>query len=152
MTRPDFVYAIQIATTPERLWEALTSAEFTSRYWHGRRVASTWRKGDPVVMTRSDGGADFEGEILEVDPPRRLVFRFHVQDGAAMQAEGPSRVTYDLKPEGSTVRLTVTHDEFPEGSAVHAGISQGWPGILSGLKTLLETGRPMPAAAAAGCD
>lgn len=143
MTRPSFVYAIHIATTPEKLWEALTKPEFTRQYWADRVVSSTWRKGDRLVMTQANGKPDFEGEILEVDPPRRLVFQFHVQDGGRYQAEGPSRVTYEIAQKGATTSLTVTHDDFPEGSAVYDGISNGWPAILSGLKTLLETGRPM---------
>ena len=144
MSRPDFVYTIHIATTPEKLWQALTDPAFTRQYWAGREVAATWRKGGTLRMTKPGASDDFAGEILEIDPPRRLVYRFHVQNDAAMKAEGASRVTYELEPAGKTVRLTVTHDEFPEGSVVLPGISKGWPTILSGLKTLLETGAPMP--------
>lgn len=143
MNRPSFVYAIHIATTPEKLWWALISPEFTSRYWAGRNVGGDFRKGGRIVMTQADGSPDFEGEILEFDPPHRLVFEFLVQDGGRLQAEGPSRVTYEIAQKAKTVSLNVTHDGFPENSLVYDGISNGWPAILSGLKTLLETGNPM---------
>ncbi len=149
MEKPKFVYVTLIDTTPEKLWAALTSPEFTAQYWYGARIHSTWQVGSPVTF--DDAGGDLlAGEVLKVDPPRTLSYTFQPLRDAEQRAERPSRVTFEIEtlgagpgPQGSAVKLTVTHDDFPENSKVIQGISNGWPGILSSLKTLLETGRAL---------
>jgi uncharacterized protein YndB with AHSA1/START domain len=154
MTRPSFVYVTYIATTIDRLYRALTSAEFTERYMFGRRVESTWEVGAPVRYTGRDGRLSDSGVVLESDPPRRLVFTWRVEFDDALRAEGYSKVTFELEAQGGEVRLTVIHDELREDSGVFRGISGGWPKAIASLKTLLETGRPLaisaPETAAAG--
>ena len=154
MSKPSFVYVTYIATTIERLYQALTSAEFTERYMFGRRVESTWKVGAPVRYLGRDGKLSDSGEVLEADPPRRLVFTWRVEFDDALRREGYSKVTFDLEPLGGEVKLTVVHDELREGSGVLKGISGGWPKALASLKSLLETGRPLaissPDSAAAG--
>lgn len=138
-----FVYVTYIATTPDKLWEALTTGDFTERYWGGRRVESTWVVGAPIVYRYDEGRkVDITGEVLRCEPPRVLSYTFGVGSGEG--EEPASRVTFELKPFGALVRLTLTHDQFPPGSKVLEGVSHGWPGILSNLKTLLELGRPLP--------
>ena len=136
---PTFVYAIYIRARPEAIWQALTDADFTAKFWSGRRCETDWQQGSALTMRAPDGSVDFAGEVLESDPARRLVYTFDVRGSD----EPASRVTYELEPIGGTVRLTVTHDRFPPDSAVHRGVAKGWPGILSGLKSLLETGQSL---------
>jgi len=154
MSKPSFVYVTYIATTIERLYQALTSAEFTERYMFGRRVESTWKVGAPVRYLGRDGKLSDSGEVLEADPPRRLVFTWRVEFDDALRREGYSKVTFELEPLGGEVKLTVVHDELREGSGVLKGISGGWPKALASLKSLLETGRPLaissPESASAG--
>jgi uncharacterized protein YndB with AHSA1/START domain len=143
MDKPSFVYVTYIATTADRLWQALTSAEFTERYMFGRRVESTWEVGAPVRYWSHEGELSDSGEVLESDPPRRLVFTWRVEFDEALRREGYSRVSFELEPIGGEVKLTVVHDELRPGSGVLKGISGGWPKSLASLKTLLETGRPL---------
>lgn len=154
MSKPSFVYVTYIATSAERLWEALTSAEFTERYMFGRRVESTWTVGATVRYVGRDGNLSDSGEVLESDPPHRLVFTWRVEFDDALRREGYSKVTFELEPLGGEVKLTVIHDELREGSGVLRGISMGWPKAMASLKSLLETGRPLhvssPETAAAG--
>ena len=139
MDNPKFVYVTYITTTPERLWAALTSSEFTTKYWFGLRWESDWRVGSRFASYHPDGRLGDSGEILASDPPRRLEFTF-TPDHLGPLAEPPSRVTYELEPLGGQVKLTVTHTDFEPGSVVFEGIRGGWPKILSSLKSLLETG------------
>ena len=154
MSKPSFVYVTYIATTIERLYQALTRAEFTERYMFGRRVESTWKVGAPVRYLGRDGKLSDSGEVLEADPPRRLVFTWRVEFDDALRREGYSKVTFELERLGGEVKLTVVHDELREGSGVLKGISGGWPKALASLKSLLETGRPLaissPESASAG--
>jgi len=143
MTKPSFVYVTYIATTIDRLYRALTSAEFTERYMFGRRVESTWAVGAPVRYMGRDGNLSDSGTVLESDPPRRLVFTWRVEFDDALRNEGYSKVTFELESLGGEVKLTVIHDELREGSGVEKGISMGWPKALASLKSLLETGRPL---------
>lgn len=143
MSKPSFVYVTYIATTPERLWTALTQPEFTERYMFGRRVESTWTVGAPVRYWGREGTVSDSGQVLESDAPRRLVITWRVEFDDALRNEGYSTVTFELEPLGGEVKLTVTHDELREGSGVQKGISMGWPKALSSLKSLLETGRPL---------
>jgi uncharacterized protein YndB with AHSA1/START domain/DNA-binding transcriptional ArsR family regulator len=131
------VFEIYIKTTPERLWHAITDTEMRSKYTFGAVVTSDWDKGSRYEG-RGHGNLIFEGENLEVDPPRRLVQNFRAVWGDDVKAEGTSRVTWEIVPIGDSCRLTVTHDQLREGA--NDQLYGGWPMILSGLKTLLESG------------
>jgi uncharacterized protein YndB with AHSA1/START domain/DNA-binding transcriptional ArsR family regulator len=133
------VFEIYIKTTPERLWEAITAPEQRAKYSFGVGVESDWTQGSTYTAAHREAGVQIsEGENLEVDPPRRLVQSFNALWGEDVQAEGTSRVTWDIEPVGDSCRLTVTHDQLREGA--NDQLFGGWPMILSGLKTLLETG------------
>ena len=133
------VFEIYIRTTPERLWEAITDAEIRSKYNFGARVSSDWTPGSPFEMSAPGGrGLLGEGENLEVDPPRRLVQSMVALWSDEVKSEGTSRVTWEIEPVGDSCRLTVTHDGLREGA--NEELYGGWPMILSGLKTWLETG------------
>ena len=136
------VFEIYIRTTPERLWEAITDPDIRSKYNFGARVTSDWAPGSRYEMSARDGAFMLgEGENLEVDPPRRLVQSMTALWSDDVKREGTSRVTWEIEPVGDSCRLTVTHDQLREGANdEHYG---GWPMILSGLKTLLETGEDL---------
>ena len=158
--KPEFVYTTYIRTTPERLGRGLTDPAFTRRYW-GLAFESGWKTGSPYTLKLDQGDvkiADPAQVVLQSDPFRRLSYTWHtftpewaaaydVSDGhlAQVAAEPRSTVTFDLEPVGDLVKLTVVHGGFAAGSAVLPGISQGWPRLMSDLKTLLETGEPLPA-------
>jgi uncharacterized protein YndB with AHSA1/START domain len=131
------VFEIYIKTTPERLWEAITDPDLRARYSFGVRVESDWTNGSTYSSTAGEY-AIASGENLEVDPARRLVQSFNALWSDDVKAEGTSRVTWDIEPVGDSCRLTVTHDQLREGA--NDEVYGGWPQILSGLKTLLETG------------
>jgi uncharacterized protein YndB with AHSA1/START domain len=133
------IYEIYIKTTPERLWQAITDPDIRTNYQFGTRQISDFTPGSRVEL--SHPGADgllAEGEILEVDPPRRLVQTMTALWSDEAKAEGTSRVTWDIEAVGDSCRLTVTHDQLREGA--NEELYGGWPMILSGLKTWLETG------------
>ena len=133
------VYEIYIRSTPERLWEAITDPEIRSKYNFGARVDSEWTCGSRLEL--SAPSADLllgEGEILEVDPPRRLVHTMTALWSDDVKSEGASRVTWDIEPVGDSCHLTVTHDQLRDEA--NAELFGGWPMILSGLKTWLESG------------
>ena len=133
------VYEIYIRTTPERLWEAITDADIRSKYNFGASIRSDWTPGSRFEMGSPKApGLLGEGENLEVDPPRRLVQSMVALWSEDVQREGASRVTWEIEPVGDSCRLTVTHDELRDGA--NAELYGGWPMILSGLKTWLETG------------
>ena len=138
--RSSFVYVTFIRTTPDKLWEALTDPQFIRQYWFGTTVECGWKKGSPWKMVGSDGRLVDTGEILEIDPPRRMIIRWQNEWNPALKAEGPSRCTIELDPVGIAVKLTITHEiDRPESKFITA-VSGGWPRILSNLKSLLETG------------
>jgi uncharacterized protein YndB with AHSA1/START domain len=140
--QPKFVYVIYIASTPEKVWQALTEAKMTERYWFGYRVSAAGKVGSSFTA-KSPGGRDFDkGVILESDPPRRLSYSWHPQHDE-FKNERPSRVTFDLEPFKDQVRLTIVHDDFAPGSKVFDSICRGWPAVLSSMKSLLETGRAL---------
>jgi uncharacterized protein YndB with AHSA1/START domain len=132
------VFEIYIKTTPERLWEAITDSELRRKYNFGVGVESEWIEGSRYAGVATGAGTMFEGENLEVDPPRRLVQSFNALWGEQVRSEATSRVTWEIEQVEDSCRLTVVHDELREGA--HGEIYGGWPMILSGLKTLLETG------------
>jgi uncharacterized protein YndB with AHSA1/START domain len=140
MGKPKFVYVTYINTTPEKLWSALTSSEFTEQYWFGSRIRSEWKVGSPLTIATTVPGKDWLGEVLQSDPPHVLAFAFRVADGA----EHRTRVMFQLEQQGPVVKLTLTHDELDErDETFHAAISKGWPAVLSNLKSLLEGSRPL---------
>lgn len=140
--KPTFVYVTYIQSTAERVWEALTDADLSAAYW-GHSNVSDWRAGSRWEHRRIDGSevADVVGEVVESDPPRRLVTTWSAPDSEAQ----PSRVTFDVEPYGGIVRLTVTHEDLLD-EAERAGAAAGWAAVLSNLKSLLETGHPLPQA------
>ena len=142
MGKPEFVYVTYIETTPEKVWEALTTSEISKRYWWDTSVVSDWKVGSPFALVLH-GKTTNVGEILEADRPRRLSYTFrHILNDAARK-EPPSRVTFVLEQHGKLVKLTLTHEDFVDGSVILDGISKGWPAILSSLKSLLESGTPL---------
>lgn len=151
MTKPDFVYVTYIATTPEEVWRALVDTDVTRQYWKGvpdgpaRVNVSDWKVGSTWEHQRADEThvVDLVGKVVESSPPRRLVLTWaRPQD--AQDAAKHSRVTFDIEPQGARlVRLTVAHEDLKDDAKMLAGISSGWPMVLSNLKTLLETGRPL---------
>jgi uncharacterized protein YndB with AHSA1/START domain len=140
MPKPEFVYVTYIETTPEKLWQALTDSEFTRRYWFDTEVRSNWKVGSPFALVMNGEVTD-TGEILEADPPRRLSYTFKHEMMEEMRNEPATKVVFTIEPWGNLVKLTVTHEGFAEGSRLLGAISKGWPAILSGLKSLLETGK-----------
>ena len=136
------VFEIYIKTTPERLWQAITDDEMRRRYNFGVGIRSDWTPGSRYEGIHPGAPTPIAaGENLEVDPPRRLVQSFMALWSDDVKAAGTSRVTWDIEPIGDSCRLTVTHDQLPEG--VNDEVYGGWPQILSGLKTLLETGESL---------
>jgi len=133
------VFEIYIKTTPERLWDAITDSEIRSKYNFGVRIDSDWTRGSKYETSHpSNAGPLVEGENLEVDPPRRLVQSMRALWDDDVKKEGTSRVTWEIEPVGDSCRLTVTHDQLRQGA--NEELYGGWPMILSGLKTWLETG------------
>ncbi len=145
MTAPENVYQVEIATTPERLWQAITDPEQTRKYYYGALSKSDWTVGSRWTSEGEDGEVYLEGEILEIDPPRRLVHTLHVVQDPAAAAEAPSRVEYEITQIGDRCRLTLIHTG--RGPATIEYTSGGWETILGGLKELLETGEVAAAAA-----
>ncbi len=136
------VFEIYIKTTPERLWDAITTSEMRQKYSFGVGVKSDWTPGSRYEAAHPNPpGLISEGENLEVDPPRKLVQSFTALWGEDVKLEGPSRVTWEIEPVADSCRLTVTHDQLPENA--NSQLYGGWPMILSGLKTLLETGETL---------
>ena len=140
MARSTFVYVSYIRTTPEKLWSALTDAEFMKQYWFGMRCESQWTAGSSWTLVSGEGQVFDAGEILEAEPPRRLVIRWQHQNRPELTAEGPSVCTMELEPNAGAVKLSITHSIEREPSQFIAAVSGGWPKIISNLKSLLETG------------
>ena len=143
MTGSRFVYVTYIRTTPERLWQALLDPEFTRRYWCETWQDCAWTPGAPWRLMIPDGRVGDDGEILEIEPGRRLVLTWRNAFKPELRAEGFSRLTYELEPQGDSVKLTVLHEMDTPGSKLIEATSGGWPAILSSLKSLLETGEPL---------
>jgi uncharacterized protein YndB with AHSA1/START domain len=138
--RSEFVYVSFIRTTPEKLWDALTTPEFIRAYWFGSTIESRWTKGAPWKLIKPDGHVDTAGEILEVEPLRRIVIRWQNERIPELAAEGPSRCTIELEPKGHAVKLTIRHELERPDSKLITSVSGGWPLVVSNLKSLLETG------------
>jgi uncharacterized protein YndB with AHSA1/START domain len=140
MTRSTFVYVTYIRTTPEKLWSALTDAEYMKQYWFGTHCESRWTAGSSWKMVSGDGKITDDGEIVEAEPPRRLVIRWQHQSKPELKAEGESRCTMELEPTGTAVKLSITHTIERDPSKLIEAVSGGWPKIISNLKSLLENG------------
>lgn len=146
MSAPKLVYVTMIRTTPAKLWQALTDPEFIRQYWFGRHNTSTWKEGEVIESRSPKGELEWHGKILKSVPESEVVFTFDELECG----EPPSKVTFKVErlgegtfPQGEAVQLTVIHEDFPEGSKVREGVSNGWPAILSSLKSLLETGKSL---------
>jgi uncharacterized protein YndB with AHSA1/START domain len=140
MNKPKFVYVTYISTTPEKLWSALTSGDFTEKYWFGSRIQSDWKVGSPLKILTGVPDKDWQGEVLQFDPPRLLSYNFRVLGGA----EHVSRVAFHLEQHGPVMKLTLIYDELDEKDVkFFEGISAGWPAVLSNLKSLLEGGHSL---------
>ena len=140
MARSTFIYVSYIRTTPEKLWSALTDGEFMKQYWFGTHCESQWTPGSAWKMVYPDGRITDAGEIVEAEPPRRLVIRWQHQDRPELKAEGHSTCTMELEPSGTAVKLSITHTIERDPSKLIAAVSGGWPKVISNLKSLLESG------------
>jgi len=141
MAGSSFVYVTFIRTSPDELWSALTDPEFTKKYWFGVHQESDWKAGSSWKLIFPDGRIADAGEIVEIDPPRRLVLRWRNEFKPELKAEGYSRCVVEIEPAGDAVKLTITHTMDRDKSKFIDAVSGGWPRILSNLKSLLETGR-----------
>lgn len=145
MDRPAFVYIIYIKSTADKVWHALTDPGMTRQYWSNHRNASDWRVGSPWRHEDHDDASlvDISGTVLESVPSRRLGFTWATPLDAKKGAR-LSRVVFEMTEDDGEVRLILTHDQLSESSEMAEGIAEGWPLVLSSLKTLLETGSPLP--------
>jgi uncharacterized protein YndB with AHSA1/START domain/DNA-binding transcriptional ArsR family regulator len=149
-TRPAQVYSVFIKAPQAKVWDAITKPEFTHRYLYGGEANTTWKPGSRLLWTEHGTGHELvDGEVIEFDKPNRLVFSWIVKYDPELSAEGASRVTYELSEKDGLTKVTIVHDDFPQGSKVYDNVAGGWPYVLSGLKTLVETGAPMVAEKAA---
>ncbi len=140
MEKPKFVYVTYIRTTPEKLWSALIDPEFTRQYWVGTWQECTWEAGASWKIVIPGGGVTDSGHVVEINPPRRLVLAWKNEIKPEMRDEPASRMTYELKQDGEMVKLTVIHESEVPDSKIIKSVSNGWPLVLSSLKSLLETG------------
>jgi uncharacterized protein YndB with AHSA1/START domain len=142
--RPDTVYTIYIAASAEKVWEALTSAEFSRKYVFGFAIEAELRQGGAFVVRAPDGSEHIAGEVLVCAPPARLTVTWNVNWPGLVAALGQTLVAFEIEPAGGAVRLTMTEShERPLSDDILEGGRQGWPAILSSLKSLLETGQPL---------
>ncbi len=139
-----FVYVTYIRTTQQKVWEALTTPKFQKAYWFGMHQETDWKPGSSWKLMFSDGRVADAGEVVEFDPPRRLVLKWRNEFRPEFTAEGFSRCMMELASEGDLVKLSITHSMERENSKLIEAVSGGWPRILSSLKTLLETGEGLP--------
>lgn len=146
MNNKSFVYVTYIATSPEKVWQALTSADYTQKYFFGTSVQSDWQEGSEVQYFRGNGELDVYGEVMKAEPNEILSFTWkHVDD---IEREKPTVVTFKIQQFNETVKLTLLHDnlredDFFERDDTFMGLNNGWPAILSNLKSLMETGKTL---------
>ena len=142
--KPAIVYTIYIASTPEKVWQALTSAEFSKMYFFGNSVEVDLRVGGAFIVRTPDGALHISGEVVECDPPRKLSVTFNVNWPGLIEKLGPTLVTYEIEQSGESVKLTLvqSQDRVLSDDILSGGRS-GWPAILSSLKSVLETGKPL---------
>jgi len=142
--KPAIVYSIYIASTREKVWQALTSAEFSRMYFFGNAVEVDLKVGGAYIVRTPDGALHISGEVIECDPPKRLTVTFNVNWPALIEKLGPTLVTWEIEQSGDAVKLTLlqSHDRILSDDILSGG-RQGWPAILSSLKSVLETGKPL---------
>jgi len=142
--RPAIVYTIYIASTPAKVWQAFTEAEFSRKYFFGFAVEAELTVGGAFIVRAPDGSLHIDGKVIECDPPKRLTVTWNVNWPDLIEKLGPTLVTYEIEQAGDAVRLTMieAHDR-PLSDDILSGGRQGWPAILSSLKSLLETGQPL---------
>lgn len=143
MEKSTFVYVTYIRSTPEKVWQALTQPEFTKQFFFGSIHESEWKVGATWKIVAPDGRVMDSGEVLEIDPPKRLVLKWRNEFKPELKAEGYSRMTYELEPEADMVKLTVLHEIDKGQSKLISAVANGWPMILSSLKSMLETGESL---------
>ena len=143
MANSSFVYVTFIKTTPEKLWTALTEPEFTRKYWYGITHESDWKAGSAWKMVFEDGRVADTGEIVESDPPKRLVIKWRNEFRPELKEEGYSRCVIEIEKMENVAKLTISHSVPKDNSKFIEAVSGGWPMILSNLKSLLETGEVM---------
>ena len=141
MSNSEFVYVTYIRTAPEQLWSALTTAEFMKQFWSGMHFETDWKSGSLWQLVFPDGRVADAGEIVEIDPPRRMVLKWRNEFRPELKTEGYSHCTVNLEPFDDGVKLTITHVMDRAESKLINAVSGGWPRILSNLKSLLETGQ-----------
>jgi uncharacterized protein YndB with AHSA1/START domain len=140
VAKPKLEYQAYIRTTPDKLWEAITNPQVTRQYFYGLAVESDWKPGSSLKHVMPDGtSTTVEGKVLEIEPRKKLVHTF----ATTGVSDAPSRVTWELEPMGSVTLLTITHDEFDGETQTYTSVARGWNPVVSGLKTLLETGKPL---------
>jgi uncharacterized protein YndB with AHSA1/START domain len=145
MEKPSSVFVTYILTTPDKLWEALTNSGSTEQSFLGQRMESDWTVGSTWKLLMEDGRIDSQGTVLESDPPRRLCISWRVEWVEEYRNLPESKLTFQIDPLGEVVRLTVSEFHHPSIDEKHIeGGRRGWPVVLSSLKSLLETGRPLP--------
>jgi uncharacterized protein YndB with AHSA1/START domain len=142
--KPAIVYTIYIASTPESVWQALTTGEFSRQYFSGFAIEADLRVGGAFIARSPDGSVHIGGEVIQCDPPKRLTVTWNVNWPALVEKLGPTLVTYEIEPAGEAVKLTLiqSHDRDISDDILSGG-REGWPAILSSLKSLLETGHPL---------
>ena len=145
MAESRFVYVTFIRTTPEKLWQALIEPEFTRQFWGETWQESEWKPGASWRLMIPDGRVGDSGEILEIEPGRKLVLAWRNEFLPELNAEGDSRMSYEIEKQGDVVKLTVIHEMDKPGSKLIDKVSSGWPMILASLKSLLETGESLEA-------
>jgi uncharacterized protein YndB with AHSA1/START domain len=143
MKTSKFVYVIYIRTTPDKLWQALTDPKFVRKYFFGAVQESDWKPGASWQLKTPDGRVADSGEVLEIEPCRKLVLKWRHELRAELRAEGHTRMTCEIEKSGSSVKLTITHEMDRARSKFIDGVSEGWPPILSSLKSLIETGESL---------
>ena len=152
MSKPEFVHATFIRASIDRVWQAITDPAFTERYFHETRISSTFEQGADVRYLNADGSTAVAGKVITARAPEELVISWHVLSDADAVNEPASRVTFSIQDvsdsQGSQTKLTVVHEQFPDASVVLPRIVAGWPWIIASLKSLLETGEPLPLPAA----
>lgn len=145
MAESSFVYVTYIRTTPEKLWQALIEPEFTRRFWVETWQVCDWKVGSSWKLMIPDGRVGDSGEVVEIEPGKKLVLTWRNEFKPELKEEGYSRMTYTLEPQGDMVKLTVTHEMDRPDSKLIAGVSSGWPMVMASLKSLLETGESLEA-------
>lgn len=143
MKGPEHIYETYIRASREKVWEAITTPEFTRQYFHRMNIQSDWTPGSSVTFTYDDGRVGCEGELLEYEAPNRLSYTWRFTFDDALAEERPSTVLFELFPAGETTRLRITHGDFDADSKVYPMISEGWAEVVSSLKSLLETGEAL---------